>query len=70
MAENWVQVEDDPCNIDAEAYEAIDILENVTLFLNALIDDGDDPEDTMPINQNIPVPSILDAETSVDVLLN
>ena len=60
MAENWVQVEDDPGIIYAEVDEAIQILENVT-FLNALIDDEDEPEDIIPINQNVPVPSFLDA---------
>ena len=37
MAENWVQVEDDPGIIYAEVDESIEISENVT-FLNALID--------------------------------
>ena len=39
MAENWVQAEYDPDTIDAEVDEKIEILENVTLFDNALIDD-------------------------------
>ena len=60
MAENWVQVEDDPGIIYAEVDESIEISENVT-FLNALIDDEDEPEDIIPINQNVPVPSFLDA---------
>ena len=69
MAENQVQVEDDPDIIDAEVDEAIELLENVT-FYNALIDDEYDPEDIMQTNQNFPVPSFLDAESSVDVLHN
>ena len=32
MAENWVQVGDDPDIIDAEEDEAIELLENVTFY--------------------------------------
>ena len=32
MAENWVQLEYDPNIIDAELYEAIELLENETVF--------------------------------------
>ena len=65
MAEKWVQVKDDPDIIVAEVDESIEILGNVTFFYNALIDDEDDHEEIMPINQNFPVPSFLDAESSV-----
>ena len=69
MAENWVQVEYDPDIVDAEVDEAIELLEILT-FYNDLIDDNDDPEDIMAINQNVPVPSFLYSESSVDVLRN
>ena len=39
-------------------------------LINALIDDGDDPEDIITINQNFPVPSFLDAESSAFLLHN
>ena len=45
-------------------------MENVNFFDNALIDDGDYPEDIIPINQNVPVLSFLDAEISVNALIN
>ena len=70
MTKNWVQLEDDPEIIDAEVDEAIELLENAAFFDNDLIDDEDDPEDIMMINQNVPIPSFLDTESSVDVLRN
>ena len=48
MDKKWVEVEDYPNIIDAEIYEAIEILENVTFFDNALIVDEDEPEDIIP----------------------
>ena len=73
MAENWINVEDDPNIIDAEVDDAIELLENATLFSDerfngALIDDDDEPKEFMPITQNVPVPSFQNAESSVDVL--
>ena len=60
MAENWVNVEDDPDIIDAEVDEAIELLENTNILSdemnNALIDDYDEPEGIVPINQKFPVP--------------
>ena len=50
MYESWVKVEDDTDIFDAGVDEAIELLEKVN-FYNALIDDGDDPEDIMPIKQ-------------------
>ena len=35
-----------------------------------MIDDEDEPEYIIPINQNVPVPSCLDEESSVDILRN
>ena len=70
MSEKWVQVEDDPNIIDAEVDEAIQLLENLTYFGNYLINDVYYHEEIIPINQNVPVPSFLDAKISVDVLRN
>ena len=39
-------------------------------FYSSFIDDEDETEDIIPINQKIPVPSFLDAKSSVDVLRN
>ena len=66
MAENWVQVEDDPDIINAEVDEAIELLENVNFFDNAFIDDEYEPEDVIPISPNAPFTSFLDAESCVD----
>ena len=75
MAENWINVEDDRNIIDAEVDDAIELLENATLFSDeiyngALIDDDNEPEELMHITQNVPVPSFQNAESSVDVLHN
>ena len=70
MSENWVQVEDDPNIIDAEVDESIELLGKKNTFYNSMIDDEDDPEKIMMINQNSLLPSILDADISVDDLSN
>ena len=60
MAENQINVEDDPDIINAKVDESIDLLEDANFISNeienSLIDDYDDPEDIFPINQNLPVP--------------
>ena len=46
---------------------------NIYIYIyinNSLIDDEDETENIMLINQNVPVPSFLNAESSDDVLLN
>jgi len=60
-------------DINAEVDEAIQLLENATSsneIDNVLIDDDDKRKDILPINQNVPVPSFLDAESSIAVLRN
>ena len=61
MAENWVQVEDDPHIVDAEVDEEIELMENITFFEHDLIDGEYEPENIIPINKNVPVPSFLNA---------
>eukprot|EP00978_Attheya_sp_CCMP212_P007275 scaffold16936_cov61-Attheya_sp.AAC.2 len=74
MAENWVNVEDDPNIIDAEVDEAIELLENATILSdemdNALIDDDNEPEELVLMTyQNVTAGDGLDVVEKAKELL-